>query len=107
LDVGIVPAVNAFRSPIKLFEYMGAGLPIVASRVEAVQSVLPDMQSAFLFDQTEIADLVRALQAVDACDAEVVGRENRALCQQQYTYQKHAQTICQVMEADSRISEMG
>ncbi|MDQ8208531.1 glycosyltransferase family 4 protein [Coraliomargarita sp. SDUM461003] len=99
LDVGIVPAVNAFRSPIKLFEYMGAGLPIVASRVEAVQSVLPDMQSAFLFDQTEIADLVRALQAVDACDAEVVGRENRALCQQQYTYQKHAQTICQVMEA--------
>jgi glycosyltransferase involved in cell wall biosynthesis len=98
LDVGIVPAVNAFRSPIKLFEYMGAGLPIVASRVEAVQSVLPDSQSPFLFEPSDLADLVRALQTVDLCDASV-GQLNQTVCQQQFTYQKHARTICEIMEA--------
>jgi glycosyltransferase involved in cell wall biosynthesis len=98
LDVGIVPAVNAFRSPIKLFEYMGAGLPIVASRVEAVQSVLPDSQSPFLFEPSDLSDLVRALQTVDLCDASV-GQLNQTVCQQQFTYQKHARTICEIMEA--------
>ena len=98
LDVGIVPAVNAFRSPIKLFEYMGAGLPIVASRVDAVESVLPALQQPFLFDQTDLADLERALKQVDVCDPSV-GAANKTLCQERFTYQKHARRICDVMES--------
>ena len=96
-DVGLVPAVNAYRSPIKLFEYMASGLPVVAADVEAVRSVLPDAQARLLFDQSDVADLARALSA--AAEAEtVLGAANRDLCRETFTYQNHARTICSIME---------
>lgn len=98
LDAGIVPAVNAFRSPIKLFEYMGAGLPIVAPRADAIESVLSDAQEPLFFDQTDAMALSQALKNADVCDASI-GRANKTLCQQQFTYQKHARYICDIMES--------
>lgn len=101
-DVGVVPAVNAYRSPIKLFEYMGAGLPIVAADVEAIRSILPEAQAPLLFDQKDFEDLARALALAGEIDG-ALGLSNRDLCQKSYTYQNHARTICSVMENAGKI----
>ena len=97
VDVGVVPAVNAFRSPIKLFEYMAAGLPVVGGDVDALRSVLPAEQRSLLFDQEDFGDLVRALKAADGASREL-GSVNQELCRRLYTYQNHARSICEIME---------
>lgn len=77
---------------------MGAGLPIVAPRADAIESVLSDAQEPLFFDQTDAMALSQALKNADVCDASI-GRANKTLCQQQFTYQKHARYICDIMES--------
>jgi glycosyltransferase involved in cell wall biosynthesis len=48
-------------SPLKVYEYVGAGLPVVASAIPAVQGWLHDGENAFLFAPDDAGDLARAI----------------------------------------------
>ena len=54
--VGYIPLLNVSRNrealPVKLFEYFAFGLPIVASRLEAIAKVLDVEQAGILVDET-------------------------------------------------------
>ena len=41
-DVALVPAINPYASPLKLFEYMAAGLAVVAPDQPNLREVLAD-----------------------------------------------------------------
>jgi glycosyltransferase involved in cell wall biosynthesis len=61
-DVLVAPYTEASRpwvSPLKLFEYMAAGRPIVASDREVLKEVLVDGENALLFPASD-ADALRA-----------------------------------------------
>lgn len=51
-----------YASPMKLFEYMAAGRPIVASRFGGVSEVLRHRENAWLFEPGSVPELRGALQ---------------------------------------------
>lgn len=61
MDIGVVPHSNEYRSPIKLFEYMGQGRAVVAPRTEPIADVVQDGVNGLLFEPGSVDDLCRAL----------------------------------------------
>jgi glycosyltransferase involved in cell wall biosynthesis len=53
---------TSFTSPLKLFEYMAAARPIVASDLPALREVLQDGDNALLVPPEDPAALARAIQ---------------------------------------------
>lgn len=69
MDVCVVPHANEYRSPIKLFEYMGQGRLAVAPATEPIEMVVQHGQNGLLFtaeDKRGLADaLTRAVEDVE------------------------------------------
>ncbi len=64
---------TSFTSPLKLFEYMAAARPIVASDLPAIREVLRDGENALLVPPEDPAALAVALQRLRH-DGELAGR---------------------------------
>jgi glycosyltransferase involved in cell wall biosynthesis len=66
-DILVAPYDDRSRdylSPLKLFEYMAAGKPIVASDKPVLREVLTDGENALLFKTGDPDDLARQIQAL-------------------------------------------
>jgi glycosyltransferase involved in cell wall biosynthesis len=94
-DVAVVPHSNAYRSPIKLFEYMAAVRAVVAPRVEPVESVVQDGTHALLFEPLNIDALAQALikLANDATLRVKLGAAGRKLVEEKHTWPANAQKV--------------
>lgn len=57
---------SEYTSPLKLFEYMSAGRPIVASRLPSLEEVLQDRESAILFTPDDPQDLAEKIRVAIA-----------------------------------------
>lgn len=53
-----------YTTPLKLFEYMASGVPIVASRISSFASYLKDGENAILFDPDDSEDLAYRIHEV-------------------------------------------
>ena len=73
LDIGLLPCltrvvahggveVASWMSPLKLFEYMAHGLPIVSSNLPVLREVLEDRKNALLCDPNNIDSWVSAIR---------------------------------------------
>jgi glycosyltransferase involved in cell wall biosynthesis len=62
----VQPAVVAYASPLKLFEYLAAGLPVVAPNTPNIREVLSDRRNALLFDPEVEGSFTDALRLL--CD---------------------------------------
>jgi glycosyltransferase involved in cell wall biosynthesis len=84
LDVAVMPATRTDHfsfetSPLKLFEYLAAGVPIVAADLPATRLILRDGQNALLAEPenpTALADAISRLLS-DAELAELLGEQGR------------------------------
>jgi glycosyltransferase involved in cell wall biosynthesis len=105
LDVGAIPApaasdsrfhaaerYRAATSPLKLFEYMAAGLPIVAADLPGVREVLDDGENGLLVPPGNTEALARALRNVldDATMASTLGDRARRDAAR-YTWHRRAE----------------
>ena len=61
LDVALVPAINPYASPLKLFEYMAAGLPSIAPDQPNLREVLEHERNALLVKPNDAPSLEAAL----------------------------------------------
>lgn len=52
-DIALQPAVRAYASPLKLFEYMALGCAVVAPDTPNIRDVLTDGVNAVLFDEAD------------------------------------------------------
>lgn len=60
------PALTQFYgSPLKVYEYMAAGLPIVASRIGQIEELIEDGQTGLLVPPGDAAELARALSRLE------------------------------------------
>jgi len=96
-DVLVAPYTDESRpwvSPLKLFEYMAAGRPIVASDREVLQEVLVDGENAVLFEMGNVEALREAVGRVLADDGPA-GRLAEAARRdvEQYTWERRAERV--------------
>ncbi|HKQ25289.1 MAG TPA: glycosyltransferase family 4 protein [Burkholderiales bacterium] len=61
-DVALQPAVVDYASPLKLFEYMALGRPVVAPAQPNIMEILTDGEDALLFDPHDPLALGRAVE---------------------------------------------
>src|SRR5262249_52013112 len=84
-DVGVIPiethVANYYYSlPNKLFELMMAGRPVAAADLPEIRRIVSDEQIGAIFDQTDPADIARAVvEVLDSPDyATMCGRARGA-----------------------------
>jgi len=83
-----------YTSPLKLFEYLAAGRPIVASRLPALAEVLEDGVNALLVapgDPTALADAIRRLLADPALALRLAARAFADA--EQYSWARRAERL--------------
>jgi glycosyltransferase involved in cell wall biosynthesis len=92
---------SAFRSPLKLYEYMAMARPVLSSAVPDAKAALVDGQSGFLFEPGDVDDLVRALrQAVSVREClDVMGQRARRDAVERHSWEARVAAICEHVEA--------
>ena len=90
IGVAPYPAMNTdsdqYFSPLKVYEYMAAGLPVVASRVGQLPEIMGE--SAYLVPPSDPEALAEALDALVANPAERarVGSDNRRQAEREHSW---------------------
>jgi glycosyltransferase involved in cell wall biosynthesis len=95
-----VPSVQSqFSSPLKLFEYMAYGIPIVASDMPVFEEILTHGKNAVLFEPGDPLALAGAIRTL-LDDPELAAKIARAAREdvQDYTYDKRAEKMLTVMK---------
>jgi glycosyltransferase involved in cell wall biosynthesis len=104
-DIALQPAVVAYASPLKLFEYLAMGLPIVAPETSNIREVLRDAHNGVLFDPSSDGSFAAALQRVcsDRALRERLSQAARRTIEEQgLTWNRNAQRVTELMERACR-----
>ena len=102
--VAVLPNISSipswFSSPLKLFEYMAYGIPIVASDMPVFQEVLTNGKNALLFEPGNPEALARSIRML-VDEPELAARIGRAAREDaaNYTYDRRAEKIRDVIRA--------
>jgi len=102
-DVGLVPIsatvqdrdgndIGRWTSPLKLFEYLAAGLAVVASDVPSLRDVLVPNEEALLAPPDHLESWVRALQKLDEDESlrSALAQRGRQLVERRHTWRARA-----------------
>ncbi len=100
------PATTAsarYTSPLKLFEYLAAGRPIVASDLQAFREVLLDRVNALLFEAGSVVSLASAIRLAlaDSVLAATIAR-GAIDTAQDYTWDRRADRLTSVLTEAGR-----
>jgi len=101
MDAGVIPHTNEYRSPIKLFEYMAYGKPVLAPRQEPVESIVGGIQGGFLFETKSEESLKKTISfMIEERDRwPGTGKILRDLVKNSLTYEKHGETILKMLQS--------
>ncbi|MCC7445937.1 MAG: glycosyltransferase family 4 protein [Anaerolineae bacterium] len=99
-DIAIMPATNDYGNPMKVYEYMAMGKPVIAPDQETITELVTHNQTAYLFAKENVAAMAAALQTLSE-DAALRRRLGSAASQlaAQHTWEKRAETIQRALEA--------
>lgn len=88
-----------FWSPIKIFEYLAAGLPVVTADIDELRALLPDSLGRFYApgDVGALADRLVAL-ATDRDAVRAAGLVARRVAEKHYTWDEQAARVGAVLE---------
>ena len=105
-DIGVAPfdvgahgplSLGFYWSPLKIFEYMAAGLPVVAPAVDRIPSLVGHGREGVLYDPSVPASLANALVqlADDPAQRARLGAAARERAVREYSWSAH----CRALEA--------
>ncbi|MFN7952021.1 MAG: glycosyltransferase [bacterium] len=94
-------AIGFFWSPIKLFEYMGAGLPVITTRVPALEACVRDSVDGFLIGDGSVSELAGAMERfLDAPELlRTMGAAARERALAQFTWDAQARIVEELARA--------
>lgn len=103
-DVAVIPETNDFRSPIKMFEYMALGLPVVAPKKPAIKVAITNKREGLLFEPGDYSSLAQALLEcfLEPNVANKLGENARQKVFNNFTWERHAGHILQLL---SKVSD--
>ena len=97
------PALRAagfFWSPLKIYEYMAMGLPVVTARIPPLDHVIREGQEGALFQEGNIADLAAAmLRVASHPERAAMGQRARERVVAQFSWQAHCRALEGVLYA--------
>jgi len=100
MDICVIPAANAYRSPIKLFEYMAMGKAVVAPDHQPIVRVMRSGESGIAFragDQDDLrAALVNLIENQER--REELGTKARAHVLQNHLWRHNAEKVMSLYE---------
>ena len=103
MDVAMAPyppLPNFYFSPLKVFEYMAAGVPIVASDIGQVGEVLTDGRTALLHRPGAVREMAACVTRLrrDPALAKRLGTAARRLLGRRFTWRHNADRVLQLIE---------
>ncbi|MCI0694735.1 glycosyltransferase family 4 protein [candidate division KSB1 bacterium] len=98
MDIAVAPYVaneNFYYSPIKIFEYMAMGKPVVAGSIGQVEEVIADGETGLLFEPGNIGQLAAALAKLveDSQLCRRLGEKARTWVLQERTWENNARRV--------------
>jgi glycosyltransferase involved in cell wall biosynthesis len=92
-DIALQPAVVAYASPLKLFEYLALGKAIVGPAQPNIEEILVQNYNAVLFDPNDsgaLAGAIHTLCSDDALRTKVAENARATIAQRQLTWDANA-----------------
>jgi glycosyltransferase involved in cell wall biosynthesis len=106
-DIGVAPfdvsahaplALGFYWSPLKVFEYMAAGLPVVAPRIARLEAIVRDGEEALLYDPGDANGLADALaRLMETALRARLGAAGRARVVSQFSWAAHCARLDQAL----------
>jgi glycosyltransferase involved in cell wall biosynthesis len=103
MDVTVAPYTpheNFYYSPIKIFEYMVMGKPVVAGALGQVKDLIHDGETGLLYEPGNIAQLTAALAtlAQDAQFTRAIGEKAGAWVRRERTWENNARMVIEAAQ---------
>lgn len=108
-DIGVAPFTTAphpalraagfFWSPLKIYEYMAAGLPVVVSAIPPLDAIIREGREGALFPEGDIPALAAAIARVlaDPATARAMGAAARARVEAHFSWQRHCAELERIL----------
>lgn len=107
-DVGVAPfdvaahpplSLGFYWSPLKVFEYMASGLPVVAPAVEGLSRILTDGREGILYDPRNADGLADALERLTDPDLRrTLGASGRSRVVRDFSWARHCEHLAAAMQ---------
>jgi glycosyltransferase involved in cell wall biosynthesis len=104
MDVAVIPHSNEYRSPIKLFEYMGQGNAVLAPHTEPIAMVVRHGDNGVLFDPGDMSSFRDGLTRL-VSEPETrrrLGEQARTDVLAKHTWDQNAVRILERLQLDGR-----
>lgn len=111
-DIGAAPfdtaahrplSLGFYWSPLKIFEYMASGLPVVAPAVDRIPALVGHEVEGLLYDPASAGGLTTALERLsDPSARERLGRAARARALADYSWTAHCGRLAAAIDAARR-----
>jgi glycosyltransferase involved in cell wall biosynthesis len=114
-DIGVAPfdvaahpslAHEFHWSPLKIFEYMASGLPVVAPRIERLANIVSDGKEGLLYDAANPDALADALERLSSASVrQPLGAAARARAVAEFSWTSHCRALDNaIQEARRRLA---
>ncbi len=107
-DIGVAPfdlaahaplALGFYWSPLKVFEYMAAGLPVVAPAVDRIPQLVGHEREGLLYDPRVAGSLAHALERLsDPATRRQLGAAARERAVREYSWSAHCRKLIDAIE---------
>lgn len=99
--------ISQWMSPLKIFEYMAAGKPIMTSDLPVLREVLAHKETAWLCEPDDIDSWVTGLARLskDSALRESLGKKAREEFEAKYTWQARASKVLENLDIQSDLEE--
>lgn len=95
VDICVLPDSNDHCSPMKLFEFLAMGKPVVLPSYTPLEETITDGEQGLFFSPKNEEGLKSALLSLihSSSERERLGRNGRQLIKEKHTWTQHAETI--------------